>query len=136
MFAPLIFGVKGLLEFTQRGFINASKTFDNSHLYLNLSQKVIIITGANSGLGYSSAKTISKLKATVILVCRNNEAAIKARDQIISDSNNENVFIELCDLSKPASVALLVERIVKKYPTIDVLVLSINLDKQCWCFDQ
>ena len=37
----------------------------------DLSQKVVVITGANGGLGLASARALADKGATVILACRN-----------------------------------------------------------------
>lgn len=121
--APLIFGFKGLTEFTKRGYLNASKKF--TPIDSDLSGKVVIITGANSGLGYSSALSLAKLNATVIMVCRNPESAAKSKEAIIKESSNANVFVELCDLSRPKNVKEFAHGLKNLYPKIDVLVFLI-----------
>jgi NAD(P)-dependent dehydrogenase (short-subunit alcohol dehydrogenase family) len=39
----------------------------------NLEGHVIIITGANTGIGSDTARRLAELKATVILACRSKE---------------------------------------------------------------
>uniref|UniRef100_T1HLB3 Retinol dehydrogenase 11 n=3 Tax=Rhodnius TaxID=13248 RepID=T1HLB3_RHOPR len=44
-----------------------------------MNGKTVIITGANSGIGYETALDIAKRGARVIMACRNMELAQKAR---------------------------------------------------------
>lgn len=41
----------------------------------NLEGRVFIVTGANSGIGKETVKELAKRKATIILACRNMQAA-------------------------------------------------------------
>ncbi|MBR0135574.1 MAG: SDR family NAD(P)-dependent oxidoreductase, partial [Clostridia bacterium] len=53
--------------------------------------KTYIITGANSGLGFETAKRIAKKGYRVILACRNMEKGSEAADAIKSETGNENI---------------------------------------------
>ena len=54
--------------------------------------KTVIITGANSGLGFEAAKKIAKNPDfRVILACRNKEKAEQASSQIVSETGNQNI---------------------------------------------
>ena len=55
---------------------------DPSLLKKDLTGQVIIITGANRGLGYETAKQIAKQGATVVLACRNLSAAKKVSSKL------------------------------------------------------
>ena len=46
------------------------------------SKGVIVVTGANVGLGYESAKEFAKRKATVVLACRDVQKVEEAADRI------------------------------------------------------
>lgn len=67
--------------------------------------RTIIITGANSGLGFETAKKIAKNKDyEIILACRNIDEANKAKKEIISDTNNNNIIVMEIDTSSLESV--------------------------------
>jgi NAD(P)-dependent dehydrogenase (short-subunit alcohol dehydrogenase family) len=46
--------------------------------------RLAIVTGANSGIGYQTARYLSRAGATVILACRNREKGEAARAKIVS----------------------------------------------------
>lgn len=67
--------------------------------------RTIIITGANSGLGFETAKKIAKNKDyEIILACRNIDKANKAKKEIISETNNYNIIVMEIDTSSLESV--------------------------------
>ncbi len=70
------------------------------------TEKVALVTGANSGLGFVIASVLAKAGATVILGCRNPQKAAMAAAQITSLGVNEPVEILPLDLSDLASVGL------------------------------
>lgn len=69
-------------------------------------KKTIIITGANSGLGFESAKKIAMVSNDfhLILACRNMEKAKQAKKKIIQESGNPNVICMELDTSSLDSV--------------------------------
>jgi NAD(P)-dependent dehydrogenase (short-subunit alcohol dehydrogenase family) len=87
-----------------------------------MKNKIVIITGANSGIGYFTALEIAKLGAKVVMVCRNKDKGEVARQEIIKKSNNTAVFLKIADLSSQKQIRLLAEELKKEYPVIDVLV--------------
>ena len=68
--------------------------------------KTVIITGANSGLGYRTAKKIAKTSKNfrIILACRNLEKGNKAKEEIIKETGNENIIVMEIDTSSLNSV--------------------------------
>ena len=51
----------------------------------DLMGKVIIITGANNGIGFETAKTVAEKGAVVVMACRNMKKATTAADRIRRD---------------------------------------------------
>ena len=73
----------------------------------DLSGKVAIVTGANSGLGFETAKQLASAGAKVILACRNMKKCQRAKDKIISSNVNifsKNIVPMTMDLSDLKSV--------------------------------
>lgn len=87
-----------------------------------MKSKIIIVTGANSGIGKATAIALAKQNATVVMVCRNKERAAAARQEVIKASGNDQVFLELCDLMSHESIKTCSKNIHANYKYIDVLV--------------
>jgi NAD(P)-dependent dehydrogenase (short-subunit alcohol dehydrogenase family) len=83
--------------------------------------KTIIITGANSGLGFECAKNIllGNSDYFVIMACRNTEKAEKAKEELIEKTKNKNVSVMELDLSSFDSV----RKFVNDFKTINCLPL-------------
>ena len=84
--------------------------------------KVVLITGATSGLGLAAAGGFARLGATVWLAVRNRERGEAARARILERQGDADVRVELCDLSRPESVRRFAERFTGEAQRLDVLV--------------
>ena len=93
----------------------------------DMSQKVCIITGANSGIGYWTAMELAKMNAEVIMVCRNEKKGNIAQKQIIDLSNNNLVELFIADLSSIKSIKEVSKKIHEKYTKLDVLINNAGL---------
>ncbi|XP_045190446.2 retinol dehydrogenase 12-like isoform X3 [Mercenaria mercenaria] len=93
----------------------------------DLSGKVAIVTGANTGIGYFTALDFARRNARVILACRDlvkgQEAVEKIRGQT---GNTDNVVIKL-DLSLMKSVREFAEQINKQEARLDILVNNAGM---------
>ncbi len=85
----------------------------------NIEGKVVVITGASSGLGESTARCLAKLGATVVLGARRKDRL----DAIVKDiqANGGKALAVEVDVTKRADVEGLVKRAIDTYGKIDVL---------------
>jgi NAD(P)-dependent dehydrogenase (short-subunit alcohol dehydrogenase family) len=55
--------------------------------FQDLTGKVYIVTGANTGIGFETAKALINMNATVIMACRSLERAGEAKTRILRETN-------------------------------------------------
>ena len=93
----------------------------------DIRDKLVIITGANSGLGYEMARVALLKGAHLIMACRNKERAEKAKESLINETGNKNIEIELYDQSDLKSVHSFASLIQSKYQNFYALVLNAGI---------
>lgn len=84
--------------------------------------KVVIVTGANCGIGLETAKNLAERGARVILACRNSRRAAAAKEEIVNFSGNSDVHFVPLDLASLRSVREFSDHILKTENRIDVLI--------------
>ncbi|HKX09332.1 MAG TPA: SDR family NAD(P)-dependent oxidoreductase [Stellaceae bacterium] len=84
--------------------------------------KNVLITGANSGLGFASARALAALGATIIMACRNESRGIAARDEIAKIARGAPPVLLVCDLSLQAAVQTLAKEVHARTERLDVLM--------------
>lgn len=87
----------------------------------SLEGKIILITGASSGIGRAVAVECSKLGAKVIITARNNERLKETYRMLEGDGH----LLFTCDLSKPDAIVQLVSEI----PIINGMVCNAGTNK-------
>src|SRR5205807_1086593 len=88
---------------------------------LRAEERVVVITGANAGIGFASALALAKQGASVVLVCRNAErgnAAMAAVAEVASTP--PSLFI--ADMSLQRSIRDLAAVLHRQLARIDVLI--------------
>ncbi|WP_312079167.1 SDR family oxidoreductase [Chryseobacterium sp.] len=85
----------------------------------SISGKVIIITGASSGIGFATAKLLAKEGAILSLGARRKEKLDELVAEIVSEGGTATAFAT--DVSKRKDVESLVEHTLKTFGKIDVL---------------
>src|SRR2546421_10204755 len=95
-----------------------------------MEDKVVMVTGANSGIGKASSLALARMGATVVMVARSKERGEAARSEIIRKSQNNSVDLLLADLSSLESVRQLAAEFQKKYSKLHVLINNAGLFNQ------
>lgn len=93
----------------------------------DLTGKIIIVTGANSGVGYEAAKEFARKGGKTILACRNMNKAQNALNQIRSEIPKADVEIMQLDLASQKSVHQFAEAFKAKYDQLDVLLNNAGI---------
>ena len=88
----------------------------------DLTNKTIIITGANSGIGKAAAIQLAKLGAQVVMLCRNKERGEQALQDVRLASKNGHVELILVDMASQTSVRNAVNEFLSKHRRLDVLI--------------
>ncbi|ELY6121956.1 SDR family oxidoreductase [Acinetobacter baumannii] len=91
----------------------------------NIENKVVVITGASSGLGEATARLLAKKGAKVALGARRTEK-IEAIVHDIRAEGGQAEFIGM-DITKPQEVQALIEKALSAFGQIDVLVNNAGL---------
>ncbi|HEU0196258.1 MAG TPA: SDR family oxidoreductase [Nevskiaceae bacterium] len=86
----------------------------------NLQGKVVLITGASSGIGFVTAKKLAAAGAKVLLVARTRE---KLEDtQHIIQQNGGEAFVYPCDLTDLEAIDKMAVAVLKDFGHVDVLI--------------
>jgi protochlorophyllide reductase len=91
------------------------------------SDRVAVVTGANSGLGYHVAVALAAAGAQVVLACRNDVKAETAVASIRPFAPAANVTFMRLDLADLASVAAFSANFRSQYDQLDLLVNNAGL---------
>ncbi|CAA7033308.1 unnamed protein product [Microthlaspi erraticum] len=121
------FGIYGYMNFTKNGFLEHSKKFKPEDMQIQIEGKNCVVTGANSGIGYAAAEGLASRGATVYMVCRNKERGQEALSKIQSSTGNQNVYLEVCDLSSVNEIKSFASSFASKDVPVHVLVNNAGL---------
>jgi len=90
--------------------------------------KIVLITGANSGVGRSLAIKCALKGSTVVLICRNKERGEKAKEEIIRISANESIHLIVADMSSLNSIKKAAEEFKNKFNNLHILVNNAGIN--------
>lgn len=82
--------------------------------------KVVVITGANSGIGKATA--LAKAGATVVMLSRNLARGEEALREVREKSSSDSVHLMLCDLASVKSVEEFCSKFRQHFQRLDVLI--------------
>jgi NAD(P)-dependent dehydrogenase (short-subunit alcohol dehydrogenase family) len=92
-----------------------------------LDGRVVVITGANTGIGKQTAIGLAGMGATVVLACRNQAKADAAAAGVTASTGNADVHVVRLDLADLESVRTAAQEILDRWDRLDVLVNNAGL---------
>jgi NAD(P)-dependent dehydrogenase (short-subunit alcohol dehydrogenase family) len=84
--------------------------------------KAVLITGANSGIGFVTARELAKMGARVLMVCRDPGRGAHARVEVARVATGAAPELLLADMSSQQSVRALADDVRRRFQNIDVLI--------------
>lgn len=86
------------------------------------SGRVAVVTGANTGLGYDTARVLAERGAKVVLAVRDTEKGLAAASRIREAASGADVSVQPLDLGSLDSVRAAAGEIAAAHPQIDLLI--------------
>ncbi len=93
----------------------------------DLMDKVAVVTGANSGIGYEMVRALAHKNAIVVLACRNKEKGESAIQQIRQEYPRAKVELMLLDLADLASIRYFADKFTSNYNRLDILINNAGI---------
>lgn len=110
-----------LPSFSRIGPRVRSRLFDWSPLP-DLRGRVVLVTGATSGLGEATATELARLGATVCLLGRDEQRVAASIDRVRAASGNENIHGDVADLADLSQVRAFATRFLGSNTRLDAIV--------------
>lgn len=109
-------------SFTRLGHDVRSRTGHWAPVDEDLTGRVVVLTGATSGLGRSAAASLAQLGATVVLVGRDPERTEATRSDLAERTGNEHLEAAVADMGDLDAVEDLAVELSARHARIDVLI--------------
>lgn len=90
-------------------------------------ERIAVVTGANSGIGFETARVLAGKGAKVILACRDEERAKQAAARIGAEVSTADLDVIQVDLGSLVTVREAAEKIRASVPRIDLLINNAGL---------
>jgi len=87
-----------------------------------MKNKIVLITGANRGIGKETTRALARKGATIVMACRNLEKAESVGEMIQRESKNPNIQAMKLDLASLQSVRNFTREFKARYEKLDVLI--------------
>ena len=85
-----------------------------------VKNKVVLITGASSGIGKAAALKIAEAGAKTLLVARTEDKLLETRREI--EARGGSALIQVADVADPASCEALVKQVLEEHGGVDILI--------------
>ena len=95
---------------------------------MNFNNKVVVLTGASSGIGYHLAKLLPKENCFLALIARRKNILSELVNEICNQNNRVKAY--QCDVGKLDEVQSTFEQIKKDFGRIDIAILNAGISSR------
>ncbi|AQS92652.1 oxidoreductase [Polaribacter sp. BM10] len=92
---------------------------------MKLNNKVIMVTGASSGIGKATAIKLAKNGASVVLTSRSEDKLEEIKETI--EKNNGKALVVTCDVTSKDDFSKLVEKTIQEFGTVNAIINNAGL---------
>lgn len=89
--------------------------------------KTVVITGANSGIGFQVALQLASQGAHIVMACRNPDKAECAQQDILAKVPGATVDIAKLDVSEPESIKGFAQHFASQFGSLDILINNAGI---------
>lgn len=107
-----------------------TKNWIDAYCRVSLKGKTVLITGANSGVGFKTAETVLYLGADVIMACRNIEKAEAAAQKLRRGYPDSSVKVMRLDLADLSLIEAFSAELIKNSIDVDVFLNNAGVYHQ------
>jgi len=112
-----------VLSFSRVGYDVRDRVFGWTDLTERpLAGRVIVVTGATSGLGFAAATRLARLGGSVVIVGRDPGRTTDARGRIATDTGNDDIEAAVADLADLDAVRALATHLTATQTRLDAIV--------------
>ena len=99
---------------------------------MNIKGKVVIVTGASSGIGEATARQFGREGAKLVLAARRVDKLDSLAEEILALGSGAETLVVQADLSKLEDIQALIKQTMDKFGRIDVLVNNAGFGRLDW----
>lgn len=100
---------------------------------MNHNDRVMLVTGANSGMGRATAASLADTGARVVMLCRDKIRGEEALKEVLKQNGERRLELMLCDLGDMKDIRRFTQEFRSKYGRLDILINNagvITLDRR------
>ena len=101
-------------------FTTSSKISDRSPSPKSARDKVVVITGASSGLGLETAKQLAGNGAEIVMIVRDRSRGARAESQVGDIATGKSPVLLVADLSVQTDIRRVAQLVADRYDHVDV----------------
>jgi NAD(P)-dependent dehydrogenase (short-subunit alcohol dehydrogenase family) len=110
-------------SFTKLGYLARRRLFDWTPLdRYDLAGRVIVVTGATSGIGHAAASRLARDGATLVLIGRDETRNRRVVDDLRAQTSNDAIYGVTADMSDLAQVRTAADAILERHDRLEVLI--------------